>query len=75
MSDIATRVDSTGFYAGQNRWVAISVKIVVISLVLWASLAPDAGNILMDIQSRTISFIALPCLDIPTAREVFAFKL
>ena len=56
MSDIATRVDSTGFYAGQNRWVAISVKIVVISLVLWASLAPDAGNILMDIQSRTISY-------------------
>jgi choline/carnitine/betaine transport len=56
MSNIATRVDSTGFYAGQNRWVAISVKIVVISLVLWASLAPDAGSILMDIQSRTISY-------------------
>ena len=56
MSNITTRVDSAGFYAGQNRWIAISVKIVVISLVLWASLAPDAGNILMDIQSHTISY-------------------
>ena len=56
MSNITTRVDSAGFYAGQNRLVAISVKIVVISLALWASLAPNAGNILMDIQSRTISY-------------------
>ena len=51
-----TRVDSTGFYAGQNRWVAIAVKVIVVSLVLWASLASDAGTILMDIQSGTIGY-------------------
>ena len=54
MPESITRVDSTGFYAGQNRWVAIAVKVIVVSLVLWASLATDAGEILMDIQSITI---------------------
>ena len=54
MRESITRVDSTGFYAGQTRWVAIAVKIIVASLVLWASLANDAGDILMDIQSITI---------------------
>ena len=56
MPEFITRVDSTGFYAGQNRWVAIAVKVIVVSLVLWASLASDAGAILMDIQSDTIGY-------------------
>jgi len=56
MSDSATRVEQTGFYAGQNRLVAISVKIIVVALVLWASLAADAGSILMDIQAATIGY-------------------
>ncbi len=56
MPESITRVDSTGFYAGQNRWVAIAVKVIVVSLVLWASLASDAGTILMDIQSGTIGY-------------------
>jgi len=56
MTELATRVESTGFYAGQNRWVAISVKVIVVSLVLWASLASDAGSILLDIQSITIDY-------------------
>ena len=34
MSDIATRVERTGFYAGQNRWVAIAVKVIVVALVM-----------------------------------------
>ena len=42
MQEFITRVDSTGFYAGQNRWVAIAVKVIVVSLVLWASLASNA---------------------------------
>ena len=54
MPESITRVDSTGFYAGQNRWVAIAVKVIVVSLVLWASLASNAGDILMNIQSGTI---------------------
>ena len=56
MTELATRVESTGFYAGQNRWVAISVKVIVVGLVLWASLASDAGSILLDIQSVTIDY-------------------
>ena len=56
MSDSTTRVEQTGFYAGQNRLVAISVKIIVVALVLWASLAADAGSILMDIQAATIGY-------------------
>ena len=56
MTDVATRVESTGFYAGQNRLVALTVKVVVVSLVLWASLAPDAGAMLMEIQAATISY-------------------
>ena len=56
MTELITRVESTGFYAGQNRWVAIAVKVMVVSLVLWASLANDAGDILMDIQSATIGY-------------------
>ena len=56
MPESITRVDSTGFYAGQNRWVAIAVKVIVVSLVLWASLASNAGAILMEIQSGTIGY-------------------
>ena len=56
MTELITRVESTGFYTGQNRWVAIAVKVMVVSLVLWASLANDAGGILMDIQSATIGY-------------------
>ena len=56
MPESITRVDSAGFYAGQNRWVAIAVKVIVVSLVLWASLASDAGAILIDIQSGTIGY-------------------
>jgi len=56
MPESITRVESTGFYAGQNRWVAIAVKVIVVSLVLWASLASNAGDILMAIQSGTISY-------------------
>ena len=56
MSDIATRVEHAGFYAGQNRWVAIAVKVIVVALVLWASLASDAGRILMEVQSATIGY-------------------
>ncbi|MEL0136965.1 MAG: BCCT family transporter, partial [Halieaceae bacterium] len=56
MTDITTPVETSGFYEGQNRWVAISVKVIVIALVLWASLASDAGSILLDIQSVTIDY-------------------
>jgi len=56
MTDITTPVETSGFYEGQNRRVAISVKIIIVALVLWASMAPDAGDILMDIQSVTIDY-------------------
>ncbi len=56
MSDIATRVERAGFYAGQNRGVAIAVKVIIVALVLWASLAADAGRILMEVQSATIAY-------------------
>ena len=56
MTEITTPVEASGFYAGQNRRVAISVKVIIIALVLWASLAPDAGAILMEIQSVTINY-------------------
>ncbi|MEK9989854.1 MAG: BCCT family transporter, partial [Halieaceae bacterium] len=56
MTDITTPVETSGFYEGQNRRVAISVKIIIVALVLWASLARDAGDILMDIQSVTIDY-------------------
>lgn len=56
MTDITTPVETSGFYEGQNRWVAISVKVVVVALVLWASLASDAGSILLNIQSVTIDY-------------------
>ena len=56
MTEITTPVEASGFYAGQNRRVAISVKVIVVALVLWASLAPDAGAILMEIQSVTINY-------------------
>ena len=56
MNDVATRVERTGFYAGQSRWVAIAVKVIVVALVLWASLAADAGRFLMEFQSATIGY-------------------
>lgn len=56
MSDTATHVERTGFYAGQNRWVAVAVKVIVVALVLWASVAADAGRILMELQSATIGY-------------------
>jgi len=54
MTAIPTPVEREGFYSGQNRWVSITVKMMVVSLVLWASLARDAGDILMGIQAGTI---------------------
>ena len=38
MPESITRVDSTGFYAGQNRWVAIAVKVIVVSPVSYTHL-------------------------------------
>ncbi len=44
------------FYAGQNRGVAITVKLSMLALVLWASLASDAGLILLQTQAATINY-------------------
>lgn len=50
-----TKVESSGFYAGYNRWIAVSVKFIILLLVLWASITTDAAEILLDIQRATIS--------------------
>ena len=50
-----TKVESSGFYAGYNRWIAVSVKFIILLLVLWASVTTDAAEILLDIQRATIS--------------------
>ena len=45
-----TRVESQGFYRGYNRWIAVAVKIIIMLLVLWASIAADAADILLGIK-------------------------
>ena len=54
-----TNVESSGFYAGYNRWIAVSVKLIIMLLVLWASIAADAADILLGIQSATIDLFGI----------------
>ena len=54
-----TNVESSGFYAGYNRWIAVSVKVIIMLLVLWASIAADAADILLGIQSATIDLFGI----------------
>ena len=54
MQQAVTKVETSGFYAGYNRWIAVAVKFVILLLVLWASIAADAADILLEIQQATI---------------------
>ena len=54
MPPIATA--PSGFYAGFNRTVAITAKILIGALIVWAALFPErAGEILAGIQHQTTS--------------------
>ena len=49
------RTESTGFYHGYNKPIALSAKIIVAVLILWAISVEKAANLLADFQQATIS--------------------
>lgn len=49
-----TRVETSGFYRGYNRGIAVSVKLIIILLVLWTATAKNASEALLAVQSFTI---------------------
>jgi len=51
-----TNVETTGFYRGYNRGIAVSVKLIIVVLVLWASTTDDAADLLLVIQGATIEY-------------------
>ena len=59
MQQAVTKVETSGFYAGYNRWIAVAVKIIILLLVLWASGAADAADILLAIQQATIDLFGV----------------
>ena len=59
MQQAVTKVETSGFYAGYNRWIAVAVKVIILLLVLWASGAPDAADILLAIQQATIDLFGV----------------
>ena len=53
-SDFVVKTQTSGFYEGFNRFVAIGAKILIGLLILWAGLFPkQAGKILLDVQNWT----------------------
>ena len=51
-----TNVEASGFYQGYNRGIAVSVKVIIVLLVLWAATAPNAGDTLLALQAATIEY-------------------
>lgn len=49
-----TNVATSGFYRGYNRGIAVSVKMIIVLLVLWAATAQNAAEVLLAIQASTI---------------------
>ena len=49
-----TNVETSGFYRGYNRGIAVSVKLIIVVLVLWAATTKDAAEILLTVQAATI---------------------
>lgn len=49
-----TNVETSGFYRGYNRGIAVAVKLIIILLVLWAATAEDASEALLAVQAFTI---------------------
>lgn len=55
-SQFSIYTSPAGFYEGFNKVVAISPKLLIGSLILWAGLYPEnAGSILLDVQEWTNS--------------------
>lgn len=54
--DVVITTAKSGFYEGFNRSVVISPKILVLLLILWAGLFPEAAGVrLLEIQNWTTS--------------------
>ena len=52
ITDLPIETDSSGFYEGFNKIVALGSKILIGLLILWAAVFPDAaGNVLKNIRS------------------------
>ncbi len=52
ITDLPIETDSSGFYAGFNKIVALGSKILIGLLILWAAVFPDAaGNVLKSVRS------------------------
>ena len=52
ITDLPIETDSSGFYEGFNKIVALDSKILIGLLILWAAVFPDAaGNVLKNIRS------------------------
>lgn len=56
VTNTVTNVESSGFYQGYNRGIAITVKCIVVVLVLWATTAPNAATALLALQAATIDY-------------------
>lgn len=54
MTNAVTNVETSGFYRGYNRGIAIAVKLIIVLLVLWAATAPNATKALLAVQAATI---------------------
>jgi choline/carnitine/betaine transport len=50
-----TSVETSGFYRGYNRGIAISVKMIIVILVLWTVATPNAADTLLSVQAATIN--------------------
>ena len=49
--EVHIAVESEGFYKSLNKTVALTPKILIISLIFWVGLYPDtSGSLLMEIQ-------------------------
>ena len=49
-----THVETSGFYRGYNRGIAVSVKLIIVLLVLWTATTPNAADTLLAVQTATI---------------------
>ena len=55
-SDVAITTEDVGFYAGFNRIVALSPKLLIGALIVWVGSSPSAaGDILLEAQSWSIA--------------------
>ncbi|MDG1013546.1 MAG: BCCT family transporter [Luminiphilus sp.] len=55
-SEPVTRVETSGFYRGYNRGIAVSVKLIIVLLVLWTVTTPNAADMLLVVQAATIEY-------------------